>query len=76
MKCKMGKMIHTDLRRRGVVIGNDVWIVSGVKVLDGVTIVGNTIIAAGAVVTKSITVPGIYGGVPATLIKSHFLDGQ
>lgn len=69
------KLIHTSLRRQGIVIGDDVWIGSGVKILDGVVIGGNTIIGAGSVVTKSVTVPGIYGGIPAKLLKSHDHDG-
>lgn len=49
-----------------VVIGNDVWIGSGVTLLKGVHIADHCVIAAGAVVTKNIpTEYSIYGGVPA-----------
>jgi acetyltransferase-like isoleucine patch superfamily enzyme len=64
-------MLHTGLSRRGINIGNNVWIGSGVRILDGVEICDNTIVGAGAVVTKSIKEPGVYGGVPAKLIKYH-----
>lgn len=66
-----GRMTHSDLAREGVVIGDDVWIGSGVRILDGVEITGQIIIGAGAVVTRSLEVPGVYGGVPAKLIRRH-----
>lgn len=52
-----------------VTIGNDVWIGGNVTILPGVTIGNNTVIAAGAVVTKDIPSNTLYGGVPAKLIK-------
>ncbi|KAA0909988.1 acyltransferase [Aquicoccus porphyridii] len=66
-----GQMSHTDLARSGIVIGDNVWIGSGVRILDGVVIAANTIIGAGSVVTRSIEVPGVYGGVPAKFIRPH-----
>ncbi|WP_369526333.1 hypothetical protein [Photobacterium leiognathi] len=33
------------------------------------TICNNVVIAAGSVVTHSIDTPGVYGGIPAKLIK-------
>ncbi|RWU08706.1 acyltransferase [Pedobacter chitinilyticus] len=56
---------------RGIKIENDVWLGTGVKVLDGVTIAKGCIIAAGAVVTKSTEAYGIYMGVPAKKTKSR-----
>ncbi len=55
--------------RLGVSIGNDVWIGTGAIVLDGVDIADGCVIGAGAVVTKSTQANGIYGGVPARLIR-------
>jgi len=55
--------------REGVKIGNDVWIGTGAVVLDGVSIADGCVIGAGAVVTKSTEPLGIYGGVPARLIR-------
>lgn len=52
-----------------VVIGNDVWIGSHVLIMDGVTIGDGAVIAAGAVVASNIEPYGIYGGVPAKLIR-------
>lgn len=70
---KNGEMVHSNLSRKGIIIGNNVWIGSGARILDGVEITANTIIGAGAVVTRSVEVPGVYGGVPAKLIKKHKL---
>ena len=59
---------HQGVRREGIQIGHDCWIGSKVTVLDGVTVGGHSIIAAGAVVTKSFPPFSIIGGVPARLI--------
>ena len=53
-------------------IGNDIWIGNGVKIIQGITIGNGAIIATGAVVTRNIEPYGVYGGVPAKLIKSRF----
>jgi len=52
-----------------VTIANDVWIGCGVRILAGVTIGPRSVIAAGAVVSKSITGNAIYAGVPARKIR-------
>lgn len=57
-------------------IGHDVWIGSNVKILEGISIANGTIIAAGSVVTKNTTEYGIYGGVPAKLIRKRFSDDE
>jgi acetyltransferase-like isoleucine patch superfamily enzyme len=49
-------------------IGNRVSIGTNATILP-VTIVDNVVIGAGAVVTKDITVPGIYAGNPARLLR-------
>ena len=43
----------------------------GVTILPGVTIADNTVVAAGAVVTKSFPVGSIIGGNPAKVIKAN-----
>jgi len=55
----------------GVVIENDVWIGTGVRILDGLTISHGCVIGAGSVVNKSTEPFGVYAGVPARLIKSR-----
>jgi acetyltransferase-like isoleucine patch superfamily enzyme len=52
-----------------VIIGNNVWLGSNVKVLKGVTIGDNSIIANSSIVTKSIPENVIAGGIPAKIIK-------
>lgn len=62
------KMTHDE-----VIIGSNVWIGANVTILPGVKIPGNTIIAAGSIVTRSINSSisewSIVGGCPARTIK-------
>jgi acetyltransferase-like isoleucine patch superfamily enzyme len=55
--------------RAAIVIGGDVWLGANVIVLKGVTIGTGAIVAAGAVVNRSIAENQIWGGVPAKFIK-------
>ena len=59
------------LKKEGIVIEDDVWIGSGVKILDGVTIKRGCVIGANAVVTHSTNEYGVYVGIPAKIIKSR-----
>ena len=59
----------------GIVIGNGTWIGAGASIVDGVTIGANSVVAAGAVVTKSFPEFSIIGGVPAKLLKNR-LEGR
>jgi len=51
------------------VIGNGVWIGAKVVILRGITIGDRSVVAAGAVVNKSIPAGEIWGGVPAQKIR-------
>ena len=53
-----------------ILIKRNAWIGAGVTVLPGVTIGENSIVAAGAVVTKDVADNTIVGGIPARVIKS------
>lgn len=53
-----------------VVIGKNVWIGTGANILPGVTIGDNSVVAAGAVVTKDIPDNVVVAGVPAKVIKN------
>jgi len=57
------------LDAKGVTIEDDVWIGTGVSILDGVKIAKGSVIGAGSVVTKSTEPYGIYVGNPARLVK-------
>lgn len=48
-----------------IVVGNDVWIATGAKILKGVTIHDGAVIAAGAVVKDDVLAYEIVGGIPA-----------
>ncbi|MBO3460060.1 acyltransferase [Aetokthonos hydrillicola Thurmond2011] len=58
---------------KGIVIEDDCWLGTGVRVLDGVTIGKGSVIGAGSVVTKNIPPYSIAVGVPARVIKSRQL---
>lgn len=59
-----------------IIIGNDVWIGYGAKILGGVTIGNGAIIAMGAVVTKDVPPYAIVGGVPAKIIRYRFNEEE
>ncbi len=52
-----------------ITIDDDVWIGCGVRILSGVKIHQRSVVAAGAVVTKSFEKNCLIGGVPAKIIK-------
>ncbi len=55
--------------KKGIEISDDVWIGTGARILDGVNIGRGVVVAAGAVVTKSVPDFAIVGGVPAKIIS-------
>lgn len=57
-----------------VTIGNDVWIGRDVHVLPGAKIGDGAIVGAHAVVSGELKPYGVYGGVPARLIKWRFSE--
>ncbi len=65
---KSSKVRDQNLFSDPVIIGRDVWLGCGVRVLKGVHIADGCIIGAGAVVTRSTVPYGIYAGVPAKKI--------
>lgn len=54
---------------RGVVIDDDVWVGARAVILNGVTIGRGAIVAAGAVVTRSVPPYAVIAGVPAKVVK-------
>ena len=61
---------RTDNHFAPIHLGKRVWIGSHATILPGVTIGDNSIVAAGAVVTKEVPPNVIVAGVPARIIKS------
>jgi len=57
--------------KTGIVIEDDVWLGTGVRILDGVTIRKGCVIGAGTVLTKSTEPYCVYVGVPGRKLKSR-----
>lgn len=59
-----------------VIIEEDVWVGANAVILKGVKIAKGSIIGASSVVSKDTVPYGIYGGVPAKLIKMRFSEEE
>ena len=68
-----GKMLSDefdDIYEKEDMAGKNEWLGAGAIILPGVTVGENSIVAAGAVVTKDVPSNTIVGGVPAKHIKN------
>ncbi|AOR68529.1 transferase [Burkholderia stabilis] len=70
-----GHPVEPSRRRDGVVakpiaIERNVWIGAGATIIGGVTVGENSVVAAGAVVTKDVPANTLVGGNPAKVIRS------
>jgi acetyltransferase-like isoleucine patch superfamily enzyme len=63
------KYAEQDNISKAVIIGDNCWLGSGAKVLAGVELGNNCIVAAGAVVKDSFGDNSIIGGIPAKLLR-------
>ncbi|NND64117.1 MAG: CatB-related O-acetyltransferase [Flavobacteriaceae bacterium] len=72
---KIGLVAKVD-SRNDVHIGHNVWIGDRAIILPGVTIGNNSIIAAGAIVTKDVSDYAVMAGSPAKLIKYRFSEEE
>lgn len=67
---KLNMLIREQgVTHKGIKIGNNCWIGSGVVFLDGAEIGNGCVVAANAVVTKSFPDNSVIGGVPAKVIR-------
>ncbi len=57
--------------KKGVVIGDDVWIGTGVKILDGCHVGEGSVIGAGTVLTKSVEPYSVVVGVPGKVVRKR-----
>ena len=56
---------------KGITIEDDVWIGSGVHILDGVTVGEGSVIGAGSVVTRSVSKYSVAYGIPARVRRTR-----
>jgi acetyltransferase-like isoleucine patch superfamily enzyme len=56
---------------KGIRVGDNVWIGTGVVVLDGSEIGADVVIGAGAVVNKSIPSGTVAAGIPVRIIRTR-----
>lgn len=62
---------HQGVSRSGITLGRNCWVGAKVILLDGVSVGDHSIIAAGAVVTRSFPAYSVLGGVPARVLKTR-----
>lgn len=64
--------LRSPYNKQQMMIGHDVWIGSGARVIKAVKIGNGAIIGSGAVVTKDVPAYAIVGGNPAKIIRYRF----
>ena len=70
--CAGVKTVYVDHRREqveGIVIGEGCFVGDDVKIMSGVKVAPGTVLGAGCIVTKDITEKGTYVGMPARRLK-------
>lgn len=66
--------VNIDIERppKKTIIGNDVWIGSYVKIINGITVGDGAVIGTGSIVTKDVPPYAIVAGCPAKIIRYRF----
>lgn len=67
LSAEPGSIINNQ--KHDVIIGDHVWLAEYAKILKGVMVAENCVIGMCAVLTKSTVPNGLYGGIPAIMIK-------
>lgn len=70
------EFINKFSQRKGIIVGNDVWIGMGAYIMPGVKIGNGVTIAANSVVTKDVKDYNIVAGCPAKVIKRKHSEEQ
>ena len=65
------EIANQGINHKGIVIEDDCWLGTGVRVVDGVTIGKGSIVGAGAVVAKDIPPYSVAVGIPAKVISKR-----
>ena len=68
-------VVEQERTSRGIALGDNVWLGTGVKVLDGVRIGRDVVVGAGAVVTGDLPDGVVAAGVPARIVRSRDQGG-
>lgn len=61
---------------RGIALGENVWLGTGVKVLDGIRIGSHVVVGAGGVVTSDLPDGAVAAGVPARVLRTREQAGS
>jgi acetyltransferase-like isoleucine patch superfamily enzyme len=64
-------VVEQERVSRGISLGDNVWLGTGVKVLDGVRIGNDVVVGAGAVVTEDLPDSVVAAGVPARVVRAR-----
>jgi acetyltransferase-like isoleucine patch superfamily enzyme len=68
-------VIEQERTSHGIALGENVWLGTGVKVLDGVKIGRDVVVGAGAVVTGDLPDGVVAAGVPARVVREREKSG-
>jgi acetyltransferase-like isoleucine patch superfamily enzyme len=64
-------VIEQEPSSKGITLGENVWLGTGVKVLDGVSIGNRVVVGANAVVNENLPDAVVAAGIPAKVLRSR-----